>query len=165
MDEMLLPDSKIQALIPSSGSSSVWIPMLNPGYPDPVPSTPISVKNQILHMLQSINATQAQQTSTLVDHSNDIAQTRNIVQVLTLCVQSIPLLTPVVLPPAPPAINLPMGPAPVPIPEVAQNPVDPGAGNVKIHPPRIFDGRTSEVEGFLNKMDDCVYIREIGAFW
>ena len=40
MDKIHLPDSEIQALIPSSGTSSVQIPMLNPGYLDPTPSAP-----------------------------------------------------------------------------------------------------------------------------
>ena len=61
--------------------------MLNPGYSDPAPSIPISVKNQIFHILQSIDATQAQQMSTLVDHSNNIVQIGNIVQALTLNVK------------------------------------------------------------------------------
>ena len=59
------------------------------------------------------------------------------------------------IPPAPPY--------PVPsVPSVTaglQAPIDPDAGNIKIRPPKIFDGRSSEVEGFLNKMDNCVYLQ------
>ena len=59
------------------------------------------------------------------------------------------------IPPAPP---YPVPPVPS-VPAGLQAPINPDAGNIKIRPPRIFDGRSSEVEGFLNEMDDCVYLQ------
>ena len=115
---------------------------LNPGfYPTTAPPA-LTVKNQIIHLLQGISTTQDQQTMTLTDHGNDITLIGQIVQRLTNFVHH----------------NTTVPPAPHVIPG-PQVPVDPDAGNIKIHPPRMFDGRSSEVDGFLNEMDDCVYLQ------
>ena len=122
----------------------------NPGFfPSAAPSDP-SVKNLIPHLLQGISATQDQQTAILTDHGNDITSIGQIIQNLTALVHHN-----AAIPPAPPY--------PVPsVPSVTaglQASIDPDARNVKIHLPRIFNGRSSEVEEFLNKMDDCVYLQ------
>ena len=122
----------------------------NPGFfPSAAPSDH-SVENQILHLLQGISLTQDQQMSILADHGNDITLIGQIIQNFTTLVHHN-----ATIPPAPPY------PVP-PVPSVAaglQAPINPDAGNVKIHLPRIFDGRSSEAEGFLNEMDNCVYLQ------
>ena len=94
---------------------------LNPGfYPTTAPPA-LTVKNQIIYLLQGISTTQDQQTMTLTDHGNDITLIGQIVQRLTTFVHHN-------------ATNLPAPPYPVPpAPSVIarpQVPVDPDAGNI-----------------------------------
>ena len=145
------PPLQIETPTPQSGTG-LQISMLNsnPGFfPTAVPPTP-SVENQIICLLQGISATQDQQTMILADHGNDITLIGQIIQSLTTFVHHN-----ATIPPAPPYPVLPAPPI-VPGPQV---PVNPDTGNIKIHPPRMFNGRSSEVEGFLNEMDNCVYLQ------
>ena len=134
----------------SGTGSQISMSNSNPGFfPSAAPSDP-GVENRILHLLQGISVTQDQQTTILTDHGNDITSIGQIVQNLTALVHHN-----VAVPPAPP-YPAPPGSS---VTAALQAPINPDAGNVKIHPPRIFDGRSSEVEGFLNEMDDCVYLQ------
>ena len=152
MDELYdSPPLLIETPTLQSGTGSqISMSNLNPGFfPSAAPSDP-SVKNWILHLLQGISATQDQQMTILADHGNDITSIGQIIQNLTTLIHHN-----AAIPPAPPY------PVP-PVPSIAaglQAPVNPDAGNVKIHPLRMFNGRSSEVEGFLNEMDNCVYLQ------
>ena len=145
------PPLPIETPTPRSGAGlQISMSNSNPGFfPSAAPSDP-SVENWILHLLQGISVTQDQQMTILADHGNDIISIGQIVQNLTALIHHN-------------AATPPASPYPVPpVPSVTaglQAPIDPDAGNIKIHPPRIFDGRSSEVKGFLNKMDNCVYLQ------
>ena len=118
---------------------------LNPGFfPSAAPSDP-SIKNQILHLHQGISVTQDQQMTILADHGNNITSSGQIIQNLTTLVHHN-----ATIPPAPPVPSIAAG---------LQAPISPDAGNIKIYPLRIFDRRSSEVKGFLNEMDNCVYLQ------
>ena len=145
------PPLPIETPTPRSGAGSqISMSNSNPGFfPSAAPSDP-GVENRILHLLQGISATQDQQTTILTDHGNDITPIGQIVQNLTALVHHNAAVPPAPPYPAPPVSS---------VTAALQAPIYPDAGNIKIRPPRIFNGRSSEVEGFLNKMDDCVYFQ------
>lgn len=120
------------------------VPASFPGTSD-APTSQLTQEQYVIRILDSLMA-----------NSNTLTSTMNAIGQLLEAQASQP--PPMAQPPRqnpPPPPNPPSWPAA----SAAPNPPSTHRPSLKIREPRVFDGRVSEVDGFVNEMDDCIFLQ------